>query len=266
MSRIFHLSDLHFGPKFNSHLSELILQDVRDAKPELTILSGDFTMRARVSEYEQARDYIAQLPKPIFTIPGNHDQPLAMDLEVMWERATTPWKQYTQHINETVDASLELPDVFVVGVNSNHRIIPGGIWSGEQRAFIEREFGRASRGVCKILVTHHHLEWNGKYRPFGQWFPNAHMNWLAKLGVELILNGHTHVPLTIQTTQGIVIAQAGTSMSGRVRHGHGNSYNRITIQPGVILVQVMDYDANADRFVQSSEKTFTRKVRQEQLS
>ena len=57
------------------------------------------------------------------------------------ERATTPWKQYTTYINETVDASLGLPGLYIVGINSNHRILPGGIWSGEQRRFIDIEMG-----------------------------------------------------------------------------------------------------------------------------
>lgn len=235
------------------------MQDVRDAKPDLTILSGDFTMRGRIDEYEQARAYIEALPKPILAIPGNHDQPLALQVRMMWERATAPWKQYTKYIHNTVDASIGLADIFVVGVNSNHPIIPGGIWSAKQRDFIRQEFRRAPQGACKIFVTHHHLEWNGKYRPFGQWFPNAHLNWLAGLGVELILNGHTHVPMTMQTVQGIVIAQAGTSMSTRVRHGHGNAYNRIGVHPDSLNVQVMGYEPSADRFVQRSEKKFPRK-------
>lgn len=266
MTTIFHLSDLHFGPKFNHHLSELILQDIRDAKPALTILSGDFTMRGRASEYREARAYIEQLPKPVFTIPGNHDQPLAMEPGVIWERATTPWKRYTKYIHPAVDLSLELPGIFVVGVNSNNRLVPGGIWSSTQRAFIRQEFTRAPRGVCKIFVTHHHLEWGGRWRPFGTWFPTAQLDWLAKLGVELILNGHTHVPLTTRTAQGIVIAQAGTSMSTRVRHGHGNAYNRILIRPDALTVEVMTYDSNADRFLQKYDKTFTRHGMQEQTA
>ncbi len=258
MITLFHLSDLHFGPKFNARLAELILQDVYAAKPDLTILSGDFTMRGRVEEYKQARAYLEQLPKPIFTIPGNHDQPLGMTVGVLWERMTTPWKNYQKHIHKVVDASFEMAGVFAVGVNSNHPVLPGGIWSSKQRAFIENEFRRAPNDACKIFVTHHHLEWNNNYRPFGTWFPTAQLNWLDKLGVELILNGHTHVPLTTQTAQGIVIAQAGTSMSGRVRHGHGNAYNRIVIQPDALTIQIMGYDVDADRFVPRSEKIFPR--------
>lgn len=271
MTLLFHLSDLHFGPKFNAHLAELILRDIRDAKPDLTILSGDFTMRARVSEYEHAQAYLEQLPKPIFTIPGNHDQPL--HAAGIAERLVSPWKQYEKYIHEAVDTVLTMPAIFVVGVNSNHRIFPGGIWSSTQRAFIEQAFRSAPPDACRIFVTHHHLEWNGKLRPFGTWFPTTQLNWLARLGVELILNGHTHIPLTTRTTQGIVIAQAGTSMSTRVRHGHGNAYNRILIQPDALTVQVMSYDASADRFQKQSERTFprqtsagTRPLRQEHMA
>lgn len=258
MALIYHLSDLHFGPKFNTHLSELILQDVRAAKPDLIILSGDFTMRARVSEYEQAQAYVAQLPKPVLTIPGNHDQPL--HLSGLPERLTNPWGRYRKYIHPEVDSSFEMPGVFVVGVNSNNRVVPGGIWTSAQRAFVEREFTRAPQDTCKIFVTHHHLEWNGKYRPFGTWFPTSQLDWLKRLGVELILNGHTHVPLTIRTAQGIIIAQAGTSMSGRVRHGHGNAYNRITIQPDSITIQIWGYDPTTDNFVQRAEQSFPRSI------
>lgn len=258
MSTIFHLSDLHFGPKFNAHLSELILQDIENSKPDLTILSGDFTMRARAQEYEQAAAYLLRLRKPILTIPGNHDQPL--HLKGIAERLSSPWKQYEKYIHPTVDATFESPNIFVVGVNSNHRVLPGGIWSNARRAYIEQAFTRAPQADCKIFVTHHHLEWSGKLRPFGTWFPTAQLNWLSRLGVELILNGHTHVPLTTRTTQGIVIAQAGTSMSTRVRHGHGNAYNRILIQPETLTVQIMAYNASADRFQQQSERTFARRI------
>src|SRR5689334_19839393 len=150
MATVFHLSDLHFGPNFNAHLAELILQDIRNAKPDLTILSGDFTMRARVEEYEQASAYIQKIPKPTFTIPGNHDQPLAREFGTLWERATTPWKRYTTYIHNTIDRTLEMSGLFIVGVNSNHRLFPGGIWSEEQRAYIDREFRRAPQDTCKI--------------------------------------------------------------------------------------------------------------------
>jgi 3',5'-cyclic AMP phosphodiesterase CpdA len=259
---LFHLSDLHFGPKFNAHVSELVLQDILKTQPDLTILSGDFTMRGRVQEYEQARAYIDRIPKPVLTIPGNHDQPLYPG--ALWERVTTPWARYTQHIHTTIDMSIEIPGAFVVGVNDNHPIVPGGIWSSAQRAWMQNEFARAQRGDCKVLVMHHQLNWNGKWRPFGQWFPNAQLDWLKTLGVELVLNGHTHIPLTIRSPQGIVLAQAGTSMSTRLRHGHTNAYNLITLAPDTIRVQNMEHDPQTDQFLLQCEHTFPRKDSKEE--
>src|SRR5581483_4478168 len=262
---LFHLSDLHFGPKFNEHLAELVLKDILNAKPDLTIISGDFTMRAQIDEYERARDYVERIPRPVFVIPGNHDQPLSWD--TAWERLTTPWARYTRHFGGmsganvgVTDAKFEMPGVFILGVNDNHPLIPGGIWSREQHAWMNSEFSNAPKDACKVLVMHHQISCNGRLRPFGHWFPTAHLNWLSQLGVELILNGHTHIPLLVRSAQGIVIAQSGTTMSTRVRHGHGNTYNQITIAPDALTIQVMGYDENQDRFLMRDIKSFPRRT------
>jgi len=259
MPTLFHLSDLHFGPKFNARVSELVLQDILNTKPDLTILSGDFTMRGRVEEYEQARAYIEQIPPPRLMLPGNHDQPLYP--RAMWERVTTPWACYQKYIHATVDSCVEIPGVYAVGINDNRPILPGGFWSREQRAWMTREFARAERGACKVLAMHHQLNWNNKRRPFGQWFPTAHLNWLKTLGVELVLNGHMHIPVTIRSAQGIVLAQAGTSMSTRLRHGHNNAYNLIAVTPDEIRVRIMEHDPQQDKFLPRGEHVFPREKR-----
>ncbi len=253
---LFHLSDLHFGPKFNASVSELVLQDILRTKPDLTVLSGDFTMRGRVEEYEQARAYIERIPPPRLTIPGNHDQPLY--LRAMWERVTRPWARYQKYIHATADSRVEIPGAYVVGINDNRPILPGGFWSHEQRAWMQAEFARAPRGACKILAMHHQLNWNNRRRPFGQWFPTAHLNWLKTLGVELVLNGHMHIPVIVRSAQGIVLAQAGTSMSTRLRHGHNNAYNLITLTPAEIRVQALEHDSSQNKFLPSQEYVFPR--------
>lgn len=256
MPLLFHLSDLHFGPRFNAHLSDLLLQDIVDVRPDLTIISGDFTMRGRVGEYEEARAYLQKIPPPVLTVPGNHDQPLYM--AALLERLRTPWARYTTYIHNRVDASVELPGMFIVGINDNHPVVPGGIWSTAQRRWMTSEFERAPADACKVLVMHHQLYWDGKLRPFGKWFPTQTLNWLKSIGVELILNGHTHVPVTVRTAQGIVIAQSGTAMSGRVRHGHGNTYNRIQIRAAELTVELWGYAEDLDRFVLRRQESLAR--------
>ncbi len=257
MPTLFHLSDLHFGPQFNGHLAELILQDIETEHPDLVIMSGDWTMRGRISEYEQARNYLRRLPPPVLTIPGNHDQPLHPT--GMWDRLVRPWARYKTFIHPETDTVFQGAGLFVIGLNDNHNIIPGGIWLPAQRRWMDRELVAASPGLCKVLVMHHHLLWEGKLRPAGQYLPTRTLTRLAGQGVELILNGHTHVPLTKQTPQGIVVAQSGTTMSGRTRHGHGNTYNRIEITDGQIDVAVYAFDTGQDRFVLHHRAAFARR-------
>jgi 3',5'-cyclic AMP phosphodiesterase CpdA len=203
--------------------------------------------------------YMDRLPGPVLAIPGNHDQPLYWS--GLGQRLTNPWASYRKFIHAATETTLELPGLFVVGMNTNHPIIPGGVWLAGQRQWLGEQLGRAPSGACKVLVMHHHLLWGRKYRPFGHWFPTRHLDWLARLGVELVLNGHTHIPVTERTPQGVVVAQAGTCMSGRVRRGHGNTYNRIEITDESIRILVMGYDEQADRFVERADNSFAREKR-----
>lgn len=257
MPVIFHLSDLHFGPKFVEHLADLILRDILDEKPDLVIISGDWTLRGRVSEYQLAREYLQKLPPPILTIPGNHDQPLHWG--GLYDRFTRPWSRYEEYIHPSTDTVLAVPGLFVIGLNDNHPILPGGIWSPRQRKWIDRELTRAPAGACKVLVTHHQLLWEGNWRPAGHWFPTRTLNRLSSMGVELILNGHTHIPLTRMVPQGIVIAQTGTAMSTRTRHGQANAYSRIDISEHEIHVDVREFEQNADRFIRKTGSGFPRR-------
>lgn len=257
MPTLFHLSDLHFGPSFSQHLADLVLQDIKSARPDAVIVSGDWTMRGRRGEYEQARDYFRKIPPPVFTIPGNHDQPL--HLGGIADRLVRPWARFSNYIQADTDTVFQSPGLFIIGLNDNHNLIPGGIWSSKQRRWMERELKAAPSSSYKILVMHHHLLWEGKWRPAGQWFPGRTLARLKSLGVELVLNGHTHVPIIRQMPEGVIIAQSGTTLSGRTRDGHGNNYNRIIVDADSVHITIHHYDPAADRFAPVSSETFPRR-------
>src|SRR2546425_775039 len=44
--------------------------------PDLVAVSGDFTQRARGSQFAEAHDFLQALPYPRLVVPGNHDVPL----------------------------------------------------------------------------------------------------------------------------------------------------------------------------------------------
>ena len=250
----------HFGPHHNAHLDEILLKEITVLNPAVVIVSGDFTMRARHREFEQARDFLARISKPMLVIPGNHDQPILTPRDWI-ERLTRPYARYAQSIRDDIDSALDANGLFVLGLNDNHPVLPGGFWSRSQRAWLDEQLARAPRGAVKTIATHHQFDWQGKWRPAGFWFPTRASEFLAARGVELVLNGHTHVPNVTQTAHGIVVARAGTATSGRTRRGNGNAYNLITIDEKQIAVFVRQYDPQADAFVAARAFTFPRKAR-----
>lgn len=256
MPTLVHLSDVHFGPHHHAHLDEAVLRDLATLNPDAVIVSGDLTMRARHREFEHARDFLARITQPILTIPGNHDQPILTPRDWV-ERLTRQYARYQQYIHPTIDTTLEVNGLFIVGLNDNHPILPGGFWTRAQRAWLDAQLARAPHDAAKIIATHHQFVWNG-WRPAGFWRAEETLAWLAARGVELVLNGHTHIADAVQTSHGIVVARAGTATSGRTRRRDGNAYNLITLDAHHIHVQVRRYDAFANTFVVGKTLTFAR--------
>lgn len=255
MTSFIHLSDLHFGPRFIPHLGQVILKEISELNPDAVIISGDFTLRARYSEYETARDFVKQIQRPVLTIPGNHDQPLFAP----FERLITPYRRYQKYICSTLDATLSVPGLFVVGLSDCQPILPGGFWSSAQRIWIQQQLASAPREATKVIASHHQFLWGDKWRPAGFWYPSRALEWLARQGVELMLNGHTHVPTAEETPQGVIVARAGTATSDRIRHGWGNAYNVIDIEPRSISVSVRQFSEQADKYLESKTYTFPRR-------
>ncbi|RUY20638.1 hypothetical protein EN979_36005, partial [Mesorhizobium sp. M7A.F.Ca.US.001.04.2.1] len=74
MKTIAHLSDLHFG-RIDQTVSDALAAEVRAADPDIVVVSGDMTQRARKQEFAQARAFLDTLPYPQLVVPGNHDVP-----------------------------------------------------------------------------------------------------------------------------------------------------------------------------------------------
>ena len=53
MKRILHLSDLHYG-RAREDLEEPLLEVIDRLRPDLVVISGDFTQRARRGQFARA--------------------------------------------------------------------------------------------------------------------------------------------------------------------------------------------------------------------
>ena len=94
MRRVVHLSDLHFGRDRPALLTPL-LHAVNSLAPDLVVISGDFTQRARPEQFKTAAAFIAALQPPTLSIPGNHDVPL----DNLLLRIFLPWRGYRKWID-----------------------------------------------------------------------------------------------------------------------------------------------------------------------
>ena len=76
MRTVLHISDPHFGTE-RPQVVQALQRFARAQMPELLILSGDITQRARAVEFDAARTFVDALSIPArVVIAGNHDIPL----------------------------------------------------------------------------------------------------------------------------------------------------------------------------------------------
>lgn len=125
MIRIIHLSDPHFGAA-DSRISEKFLYTVAGLSPNLTIVSGDLTMRARKDELAAARSFIARLPVPHLVIPGNHDIPA---INQPFDRFFRPFARYQKSFGENLEPEIRTAGVHVVSLNSSRAFGLHADWS-----------------------------------------------------------------------------------------------------------------------------------------
>jgi 3',5'-cyclic AMP phosphodiesterase CpdA len=242
MARLVHLSDLHFG----AHDEDLVAgieQSVDALKPDLVVISGDFTQRARTEQFREACTFLEHLRDhghEVLGVPGNHDVPLYDVLR----RFLSPLARYRRFIDETLCPFIELPGVAVLGINTARSLtFKDGRISEEQVEFIRETFSRTDAEATRVLVTHHPL-----YAvPVGEEVERAvgrqelALDAIEEAGVDLLLAGHAHHASThhasdlVTRSGGALVIQAGTATSTRVREQE-QSFNTIDIADGCVTV------------------------------
>jgi predicted MPP superfamily phosphohydrolase len=113
MSILLQISDTHFGTE-QPQVVEALLALAALQRPELVVLSGDITQRARPAQFRAAKAFVERLGAPVLAIPGNHDIPL-FDL---WTRLTRPYARYAKVFGADLEPVHSSPDLLLVGVNT----------------------------------------------------------------------------------------------------------------------------------------------------
>jgi 3',5'-cyclic AMP phosphodiesterase CpdA len=229
MTRIAHLSDIHFGAHRPALVGSLI-EDIARFAPDAIAISGDLTQRARDVEFEAAAAFIAALPAPVAAVPGNHDIPA----RAVFERIFDPRRRWRQHIAATTEPVLTLPNVALIGLDTVRRAQPHLDWSagGVSSARLMRLATRidAAAGRPVIVVAHHPLRHPptamARARPAGA---SAALALMRERGVAAILSGHLHRAAAPPGNPPVMIC--GSSLSFRL-HGVPNGWTLVELGEG----------------------------------
>lgn len=224
MTRIAHLSDPHFGTE-QPGLPDALIRHLATLAPDLILLSGDLTQRARPAQYQAARAFLAALPAPVLAIPGNHDAPL-------WNlplRLTNPWRDWLRHLAHPLEGEWQDDRTLLIALNSaNPRVWKDGRLSRAQLDHIATRC--AAAGLRRRLVALHHPPEPPEGEPPSLANAAEIIAALERAGVDMVLSGHLHFThvAPLRTAPGILACQAGTCLSSRIR-GDGNAFTLIDL-------------------------------------
>ncbi len=232
MTTLLQLSDPHFGterPQAMAALQQLCAL----RRPDLLLVTGDITQRARPAEFARARAYFDQLGVPAqLLVPGNHDIPL-FDL---FTRLFRPYARFARVFGPVLEGEFERDDLLVLTLNTTRRYRHAqGEVSPAQIERVAARLAAARPGQLRLVAVH---------QPVAVTQPQDAGNLLrgheqavrrwAAAGADAVLGGHIHLPYVLplrrhwpDLPRPMWAVQAGTALSHRLRGGISNSVNVI---------------------------------------
>ena len=260
MRIIAHISDLHFG-RINTLIPPALRDALLQAKPDVVVISGDLTQRARRREFAAARVFLDSLPFPKIVVPGNHDVPLH-DVVRRW---LGPLDKYRHYISSDIEPFYVDDEVAIQGISTARALT----WKNGRinRMQVERTCTKltgAGPDVTRIVVTHHPFDLPGEGRG-GSLVGRAEMavTVFTKCRVDMILSGHFHVGHAGSWARrypalghAALLVQAGTATSSRCRD-EANSWNLIRIARPEMIIERQTWNAATEGFEPSLRDTFT---------
>ncbi len=226
--RLAHLSDLHFGADVPD-VTSAVVDRIRELKPDMILITGDITQRARYHQFRAARKFLDQLrPTPMISIPGNHDIPLFNFVA----RLFYPYWGYTRFFKGSLHGMFQQSGVEILTLNSTHKLrhVQGSL----RLDYLEESLSQFNKACRVRVVAFHHPMDCLKTIDEKNLLRNATqaMELFTRYKVDLIVGGHIHDPITRTTRHrypqlptASLISVAGTTTSYRTRRNAPNSFN-----------------------------------------
>lgn len=250
MSVLLQVSDPHFGTE-RPPVVEALVALAAQLRPDLVVLSGDITQRARTVQFNAARAVMDRLGAPLLALPGNHD----IALFDLWSRLRRPYARYSAAFGSDLAPVFASHDLLVMGVNTTRawRHKDGEV-SDAQIATVAQQLRQARPEQLRVVVVHQPID---VMRP--EDLPNrlhnhaaAQQAWAAA-GADVVMGGHIHLPYVMPLpglARALWAVQAGTAVSRRVRSGMPNSVNVLRwAGAAACVVEQWDFSATTSSFV-----------------
>lgn len=220
MTRLFHVSDVHFGAEDPEAL-DWFARCVAEEKPDAVVMTGDLTMRALPSEFEAGGKWLQSLGVPVTVEPGNHDVPYYDDI---LRRLLRPYRRYSA-VERLLERPLAVEGVTVVPLKTVARLQwrvdqSKGTVSARSLDAAVAMIAAAPRDHVILVVAHHPLIDLGLTEPARTHGGASALERLAAAGADAVLTGHVHYPFDTPVERAgrtVRLIGAGT-LSKRLRH------------------------------------------------
>jgi 3',5'-cyclic-AMP phosphodiesterase len=227
---IAQLSDLHLGgARYDEALLDAAIAEVNEASPGLVVIAGDVTDEGYPDQYLAAKAKLELLRcANVVLVPGNHD---ARHVGYLYFEETFGAR------DRRLRLELEGHDAALVAVDSSKPDIDEGEIGREHYDWIQDAF--ADEPALRIFACHHHLmPIPGTGRERNQVLDAGDvLSLLRRLGVDLVLGGHRHVPY-VWPVAGMLLIHSGTASTMRTRAFPHPAYNLIDVDAESISVRL----------------------------
>jgi 3',5'-cyclic AMP phosphodiesterase CpdA len=232
MTRLFHVSDVHFGAEDPDALAWFAGLVARE-KPDAVVMTGDLTMRAKKSEFDHGAAWLQSLGVPVTVEVGNHDLPYYFDPV---GRLLHPYRRYLA-MEQMIERPLHLEDVAIVPLKTTARAQWRLNWSKgyvSDRALAETLalVRRVPPGRLIFVAAHHplieaHTRSTGHTRHGRQ-----ALEALAEARVHAVLSGHVHDPFDIPYDHdGWTVRLIGAGTLSKRTRASPPAFNEICVEP-----------------------------------
>ncbi|MUL37534.1 metallophosphoesterase family protein [Gloeocapsopsis dulcis] len=184
---------------------EIVFEHLEQQQLDFLLLPGDLTQDGEPDNHAWLQQRLAQLPFPVYVIPGNHD--FETSIPGKQSITATDFPQYYRKFGYETAQELYytqqvLPGLRLISLNSNHFNAQGklvGRLDNDQLKWLHQILDQAEEDVVFVMVHHNvieHIPHQSRHQ-LGQRYmlENAPelLQLLQDFGVQLVFTGHLHV-------------------------------------------------------------------------